>query len=248
MLGNVFDLALGRLSLQRVSFTKLAIAAALVMLSLSAVVPEAIAHGVADGDKKFIERNEGVQFIPFTYLGAKHMVTGYDHLLFLVGVIFFLYRLKDIGVYVTLFAVGHSVTLLIGVWESVPANPYLVDAIIGLSVVYKAFDNLGGFKRLLGFQPDTRAAVFIFGLCHGFGLATKMQEFKLSEEGLLVNILSFNVGVELGQVMALALILIVLGYWRTSPGFLRHAAATNVALMAAGFTLMGYQLTGYFDF
>ncbi len=227
---------------------KYAAPVALAAASTFFIVMEAAAHGVAEDDIGFIERNEGAQIVPFTYLGAKHMVTGYDHLLFLVGVIFFLYRLKDVGVYVTLFAVGHSVTLLFGVWESVPANPYLVDAIIGLSVVYKAFDNLGGFKRLLGFQPNTRAAVFIFGLCHGFGLATKMQEFKLSEEGLLVNILSFNVGVELGQVMALGLILIVLGYWRTSPGFLRHAAATNVALMAAGFMLMGYQLTGYFDY
>ncbi len=231
-----------RCALRLKNVAPVALAAALTFF----FVLEVAAHGVAEGDIGFIERNEGAQIVPFTYLGAKHMVTGYDHLLFLVGVIFFLYRLKDVGIYVTLFAVGHSATLLFGVWQNVPANPYLVDAIIGLSVVYKAFDNLGGFKRLLSIQPDTRAAVFIFGLCHGFGLATKMQEFKLSEEGLLVNILSFNAGVELGQIMALGLILIVLGYWRTSPGFLRHAAATNVALMAGGFMLMGYQLAGYF--
>src|ERR1700730_3624085 len=116
--------------------------------------------------------------------GAKHMVTGYDHLLFLVGVIFFLYRLKDVVQYVSLFTIGHSTTLLAGVLGGIHANSYLVDAIIGLSVVYKAFDNVDGFKRVLGFQPNTKVAVLLFGLFHGFGLATKLQEFALSPKGL----------------------------------------------------------------
>jgi hypothetical protein len=174
------------------------------------------------------------------------MVTGYDHLLFLVGVIFFLYRLKDVLLYVSLFTVGHSVTLLGGVLGGVYANPYIIDAIIGFSVVYKAFDNMDGFKRFFGFQPDTRLAVLIFGLFHGFGLATKLQAFALSENGLVANILSFNVGVEIGQFLALTGILIALTYWRTRPGFLRHAFATNAMLMGVGFLLVGYQLSGYF--
>ena len=128
------------------------------------------------------------------------MVTGYDHLLFLVGVIFFLYRLKDVVQYVSLFTIGHSVTLLAGVLGGIRANPYIIDAIIGFSVVYKAFDNMDGFKRFFGFQPNTRAAVLVFGLFHGFGLATKLQEFSLSPNGLVTNIVSFNVGVEIGQV------------------------------------------------
>lgn len=179
------------------------------------------------------------------YLGAKHMVTGYDHLAFLVGVIFFLYRLKDIIQYVSFFTLGHSITLLGGVLGGIHANPYIIDAIIGFSVVYKAFDNMDGFKRFLGFEPNTKAAVLIFGLFHGFGLATKLQEFTLAKNGLVANIVSFNVGVEIGQVLALSAVLMVLSYWRTRGSFLRYAFATNTALMTVGFLLVGYQVTGY---
>jgi hypothetical protein len=174
------------------------------------------------------------------------MVTGYDHLAFLVGVIFFLYRLKDIVLYVSLFTIGHSITLLAGVLGGIHANPYLIDAIIGLSVVYKAFDNMDGFRRFLGFEPNTKAAVLIFGLFHGFGLATKLQELDLTKNGLVTNILSFNVGVEIGQMLALTAVLIALSFWRTRSGFLRHAFATNTALMAVGFVLVGYQVAGYY--
>jgi hypothetical protein len=206
----------------------------------------ALAHGVTGDDAAFLRGSEGMAIGPFLYLGAKHMVTGYDHLLFLVGVIFFLYRMKDVVLYVSLFTLGHSLTLLVGVIGGIHANPYIIDAIIGFSVVYKAFDNMGGFQRIFGFQPNTRAAVLVFGLFHGFGLATKLQDFELSENGLVPNILSFNVGVEIGQVMALTAVLLLLGYWRTNAGFLKHAYATNTALMACGFILVGYQLTGYF--
>ena len=213
----------------------------------SLLATTAFAHGVAEDDKVFIEQSSGMQLIPFIYLGAKHMVTGYDHLLFLFGVIFFLYRMREVAAYVTLFAVGHSVTLLYGVLSGTHVNPYIVDAIIGLSVVYKALDNLGAFQRVLGFQPNTKAAVLIFGFFHGFGLATKLQEFTLSKEGLVANILAFNVGVELGQLLALAAILIVMGFWRRSGAFWHHAFAANTVLMAAGFVLMGHQLTAYFN-
>jgi HupE / UreJ protein len=161
-------------------------------------------------------------------------------------VIFFLYRMKDIVQYVSLFTIGHSLTLLVGVLGGVKANPYIIDAIIGFSVVYKAFDNMDGFRRFLGFQPNTRVAVLVFGLFHGFGLATKLQDFALSPNGLVANIVSFNVGVEIGQVVALTFVLIVLSAWRTRGGFLRHAFVTNGVLMACGFLLVGYQLSGYF--
>jgi hypothetical protein len=192
-----------------------------------------------------VQANKGAAIAPFLYLGAKHMVTGYDHLLFLVGVIFFLYKLKDVVTYVSLFTIGHSITLLGGVLGGIHANSYLIDAIIGFSVVYKAFDNMDGFKRFLGFQPNTRIAVLIFGLFHGFGLATKLQEFTLAQNGLVANIVSFNVGVEIGQVLALTAVFIALSYWRTRKGFLRHAFMTNTLLMTGGFMLVGYQLTGY---
>jgi hypothetical protein len=213
-------------------------------LLLFLLVSTAHAHGVADGDKGYIEQISGVNLVPFIYLGAKHMVTGYDHLLFLAGVIFFLYRLKDIALYVSLFAIGHSLTMLYGVYAGVNVNAYLIDAIIGLSVVYKALDNLGAFQRWFGFQPNTKAATLIFGLFHGFGLAAKIQEFEIAPEGLLPNLIAFNVGVEIGQILALGAILIAFGYWRRTAGFFKHAYTANVALMSAGFVLFGYQLTG----
>jgi hypothetical protein len=218
---------------------------ALVFILLAAVPAVADAHGVARGDARFLQSLQGAAVGPLMYLGAKHMVTGYDHLLFLVGVIFFLYRLRDVVAYVSLFTIGHSVTLLAGVLGGFKANPYLVDAIIGLSVVYKAFDNMDGFRRVFGVQPDTRAAVLVFGLFHGFGLATKLQEFALPANGLVANIVSFNVGVEIGQGVALTMVLVGLTWWRTRPGFLRHAFATNTLLMTGGFLLVGYQLAGY---
>ena len=204
------------------------------------------AHNVSKRDASFVQSNQGPAIAAFLYLGAKHMVTGYDHLAFLVGVVFFLYRLKDVVLYVSLFTLGHSVTLLAGVLGGIHANSYVVDAIIGFSVVYKAFDNMGGFKRLLGFEPNTKVAVLIFGLFHGFGLATKLQELDLSKNGLVTNIVSFNVGVEIGQVLALTAVLILLSFWRTRSGFLRHAFATNTALMSVGFLLTGYQIAGYY--
>jgi HupE / UreJ protein len=204
-----------------------------------------LAHGVADGDKSFLAQASGPQIVPFMYLGAKHMITGYDHLLFLVGVIFFLYRLREVAAYVTLFAIGHSVTLLYGVLSGTQVNAYLVDAIIGFSVVYKALDNLGALQSWFGVQPNTKAAVLIFGFFHGLGLATKMQELALSTDGLVTNIVSFNVGVEIGQILALAAILIAMGYWRSTAAFQRQSYAANVLLMGAGFILIGYQLTGY---
>ena len=206
----------------------------------------ASAHDVSQRDASFVQSNKGAAVAPFLYLGAKHMVTGYDHLAFLVGVIFFLYRLKDVVQYVSLFTLGHSVTLLAGVLGGIHANSYVVDAIIGFSVVYKAFDNMGGFKRFLGFEPNTKLAVLIFGLFHGFGLATKLQQLDLSKNGLVTNIVSFNVGVEIGQVLALTAVLIALSYWRTRSGFLRHAFTTNAALMTVGFVLTGYQIAGYY--
>lgn len=217
-------------------------ALALAALLLAVV---AQAHNVAEADRAFLKSSSGPQPFIYAYLGAKHMVTGYDHLLFLVGVIFFLYRLKDILLYVSLFTIGHSLTLLGGALGGIRVDPYLIDAIIGLSIVYKGFENIGGFKSVFGCQPDSRIAVLVFGLFHGFGLATKLQQFQLSSNGLVENIVSFNVGVEIGQLLALSAVLLMLTYWRARPGYLQHAYATNAALMTAGFVFAGYQLTGF---
>ncbi len=215
----------------------------LLLVLTAPFASEVLAHGVAASDKDLIM--QGRQLAVFLYLGAKHMVTGYDHLLFLFGVIFFLYRLKEVAIYVTLFAVGHSVTLLYAVMSGTHVNPFIIDAIIGLSVAYKALDNMGGFQRLLGFQPNPKLAVWMFGLFHGLGLGTKLQDFSLSTEGLVPNILAFNVGVELGQVLGLSAILIAMGFWRRSAGFHQHAFAANIIVMTCGFILAGYQLVGF---
>lgn len=217
-----------------------------ISLVLLLATSDVFAHAVAQGDKGYIQEITGVNILPFMYLGAKHMMTGYDHILFLFGVIFFLYRLSHIGLYVSLFALGHSTTMVLGVYFNVGINSYLIDAIIGLSVVYKALDNLGAFQRWLGFQPNTKAATLIFGLFHGFGLATKILEYAISPDGLVPNLLAFNLGVEIGQLLALAIILIGMSYWRRTAGFVRHAYTANVVMMSAGFVLVGMQLTGYF--
>jgi len=174
------------------------------------------------------------------------MVTGYDHILFLLAVVFFLYRLNHVALYVSLFALGHSTTMLLGVYFNIGINSYLIDAIIGLSVVYKALDNLGAYQRWFGFQPNTKVATLVFGFFHGFGLSTKLIDYEISPDGLLPNLLAFNVGVEIGQLLALGAILIAMGFWRRTAGFWRHAYAANVVIMTAGFVLIGYQLTGYF--
>ena len=215
-----------------------------VALALSAGA--AAAHNVTEGDAGYIQEIWGVNIIPFMYLGAKHMVTGYDHILFLLGVVFFLYKMRDVGIYVSIFAFGHSTTMLAGVWFGWGINAYIVDAIIGLSVVYKALDNLGAYQRWFGVQPNTKVATLIFGFFHGTGLATKLLDYEIASDGLLANLLAFNVGVEMGQLMALAIILIVMGFWRRSPNFFRQAYTANVIMMALGFILMGLQITGYF--
>ncbi len=228
-----------------ISWRRAGLALLAVVLGLCALSGTALAHAVAEGDKGYIQEISGVNLIAFIYLGAKHMVTGYDHILFLFGVIFFLYRLKHIGIYVSLFAIGHSTTMLLGVLFKVGINSYIIDAIIGLSVVYKALDNMGAYQRWFGFQPNTKAATLIFGLFHGFGLSTKIIEYNISSDGLVPNLLAFNVGVEIGQLLALGAILIVMGFWRRTDGFLRHAYTANAVVMCAGFVLMGYQIVGY---
>jgi hypothetical protein len=216
---------------------------AILLISLSIDV---LAHGVDDDTRVFLEQNVGVQFFPFMYIGAKHMFTGYDHILFLVGVIFFLYRSRDVLLYVSMFTIGHSITLFWGVLGDIHINPYLIDAIIGFSVVYKGFDNLDGFNRVFGKQPSTKVAVLIFGLFHGFGLATKIQEFGLASQGLVTNLIAFNIGVELGQFMALIFIVIAINFWRNLSSFQRFSSITNTMLMSAGLMLMGLQMTGYY--
>jgi hypothetical protein len=214
-----------------------------IMLLLVLAAP-VLAHDISDSDRAAVASIVGPAPFPFLYLGAKHMVTGIDHILFLIGVVFFLYRLRDVVIYVSMFTLGHSLTLLGGVLLDTGANAYIVDAIIGFSVVYKGFENLGGFKKL-GLAINTKVAVLVFGLFHGLGLATKVRDLGMSEDGLLVNLISFNVGVEVGQVVVLAVVVTLFNLWRPTRSFAPGAFYANLALMAGGFALIGYQLTGY---
>jgi len=215
------------------------------VLSLIFVSNVVLGHDLSADNSAFVQGLSGPAVGPFLYLGAKHMFTGYDHLLFLLGVIFFLYRPRDILLYVTLFTIGHSLTLMLGVWANWQVNEHLVDAIIGLSVVYKAFENMGGFQNVLGINPNPRIAVLVFGLCHGLGLATKLQASINSGDGLMINLVSFNVGVELGQLLALCLMLLALLQWRRQSRFQAQAFVLNIFVMCAGFVLAGNQFVGY---
>lgn len=206
------------------------------------------AHGISGKDADYLQHNTGRAIGIFIYLGAKHMITGYDHLLYLCGVIFFLHRLKEVALFVSLFALGHSITLLSGVLIGIKINPYIIDAIIGLSVVYKALENLDGLRLVIRKPPDPKLAVLIFGLIHGLGLATKLQDMALSNDGLVANIFSFNLGVEIGQLIALVGALFAINLWRMQGGFYRHARIFNYCLMFLGFMLAIFQLSGYFLF
>lgn len=216
-----------------------------VLLTTALAVGVTHAHNIADGDAAFVAGNAGAAVFPFIYLGAKHMVTGYDHLLFLAGVVFFLSRPGQIVQYVTLFAIGHSITLIVGVLADIHANAYLIDAVIALSVVYKALENMGALDRLGRWHPDTRLAVLVFGLFHGFGLATSLQELELHPDGLIINLISFNIGVEIGQIIGLSLIVGIFTIWRRQPSFQNTAFISNAVLMSAGFMLLIYQLTAW---
>lgn len=225
---------------------RMAACLSLLLLLILALMPGVTAaHDVTPGDAGYVQEIWGPHIIPFVYLGAKHMITGYDHILFLLGVVFFLYTMKDVVIYVSLFAIGHSVTMLLGVWFGWGINAYIIDAIIGLSVVYKALDNLGVFQRWLRFQPNTKVATLVFGLFHGTGLASKLLEYDIAEDGLLANLLAFNVGVEIGQLLALFVILIVMGYWRRSPDFMRQGAWANVVMVVLGALLTAQQVSGF---
>jgi hypothetical protein len=218
---------------------------AILIAAVLLLSAQAFAHDLSEANKTYVQSINGPAPVPFFYLGAKHMVTGIDHILFLIGVVFFLYRLRDIVIYVSLFTLGHSTTLILGVLLGTGLNSYIVDAIIGFSVVYKAFENMGGFRKI-GLAINTRLAVLVFGLFHGLGLATKLQDLGAGKNGLLTNLISFNVGVEAGQVIALAIVVVLLNFWRATPSFARSAFGANLLLLAAGAALTIHQLAGYF--
>lgn len=205
----------------------------------------AYAHGISAADKQAMLDGGNLKYI---WLGATHMLTGYDHLLFLFGVVFFLKTVKDIVIFVSVFTLGHSITLILATFLGINANYYLIDAVIAISVIYKAFDNNKGFQNYLGIKsPNMLWMVFLFGLIHGFGLSTRLQQLPLGEDSIdmLMRIISFNIGVEFGQIIALIPILLILILWRKKESFMQHSKIANSAIMFVGFILFLMQLHGY---
>jgi hypothetical protein len=206
-------------------------------------ISNSFAHGMSDADKaKILDAG----YWEYIELGTTHMLTGYDHLLFLLGVIFFLTKFKDIIKLITAFTIGHSITLVFATIYSIQANYFLIDAIIALTVCYKGFDNIGGFKKYFNVKaPNLLFMVLIFGLLHGFGLATRLQQLPLGDDGIVLRILAFNVGVEFGQIIALSIMLFILAGWRKTESFRHFSKAANVGLIIVGLLLLLMQLHGY---
>lgn len=203
----------------------------------------ALAHGISEADRQAMLAGGNLRYV---WLGATHMLTGYDHLLFIFGVIFFLTGFRDIVKYITVFTLGHSITLIFATMFGVSANYFLIDAVIALSVCYKGFDNLDGFKKFLGRpSPNLLLVIFGFGLVHGFGLSTRLQQMPLGESGLITRILSFNIGVEIGQIIALAFMLLIISGWRKTQSFTQFSTVANGGLIAAGAFLFMMQMHGF---
>ena len=203
------------------------------------------AHGISAADKQSMIEGG---YLKYVWLGTTHMLTGYDHLLFIFGVIFFLTNFKDIVKFITAFTLGHSITLIFATLFKINANYYLIDAVIALSVCYKGFDNLDGFKKYLKMKsPNLLYVVFLFGLIHGFGLSTRLQQLPLGEDmsGLILRILSFNVGVEFGQIAALVIMLAIISGWRKTSSFTQFSTISNAGLIAAGLVLFFMQMHGF---
>jgi len=225
------------------NFSRLRSAAVWLLLVLAPLA--VLAHGISDADR---QRMLDGGYLQYVGLGASHMLTGYDHLLFLFGVVFFLASFKDVVKFVTVFTLGHSITLVFATMLQITWNYYLIDAIIAISVMYKAFDNNGGFQKHFQMaSPNLLWMVFGFGLLHGFGLSTRLQQLPLGDDpaAMLGRILSFNVGVELGQIAALVVMVGLLALWRHRPSFQRFSHLANLALFYAGVYLLFTQLHGY---
>lgn len=203
------------------------------------------AHNVSDADAALIASDVSFtqKLFDFFVLGAKHMVTGYDHLLFILGIVFLLTKFKDIVKFVSYFTLGHSITLIVATLFGIEFNYFLIDAVIGLSVAYKGYDNLYGIKKLIPPAPDTKTIIFLFGLVHGFGLSTRLQALPLPDRNLLTYILSFNIGVEAGQLLGLAVFLFILNRFRHTSNFQTFKLLANKGLMLAGIFLFAMHLT-----
>jgi len=199
-------------------------------------------HGMSEADKQAML---GGGYLQYMWLGATHMLTGYDHLLFVFGIVFFLTTFMDVVKYITAFTVGHSITLISATLMGIAANYYLIDAVIALSVCYIGYENLGGFKKFFEKAPNLLLMIFLLGFIHGFGLSTRLQQLPLGDDGIVLRILSFNLGIELGQISALCVMVALLFKWRRTKSFLQISSVSNRSLIVAGAFLFLMQMHGY---
>jgi HupE / UreJ protein len=207
------------------------------------IASQAFGHGMSEEEKQIIIEGGNLRYI---LIGATHMLSGYDHLLFVFGIIFFLTRFKDIVKYISAFTIGHSITLIFATFNAIQVNYFLIDAVIALSVCYIAFHNLDGFKKHFNIKsPNMLAMIFSLGLIHGLGLSTRLQQLPLSEDQLLMNIISFNIGIEVGQIVALALMLLLVAAFRKREAFPTFSKIVNNSLILAGGLLFFMQMHGY---
>ncbi len=225
------------------SVTNRALVLVLALASALLIPAVVLGHGMSEADKLAIVEGGNLRYL---WLGATHMLSGYDHLLFVFGIIFLLTSFRDIVKYITAFTLGHSVTLILATFNQIQLNYFLIDALIGLSVAYVAFANLDGFRKYLHIQPPNMLVMIVlFGLMHGFGLSTRLQELPLNSDGLLLNIISFNAGIELGQIAALSIMLALLAGWRKARSFKAFSAGSNIGLIFAGAFFFIFQMHGY---
>jgi hydrogenase/urease accessory protein HupE len=215
----------------------------LFVILLTLLASQAFGHGMSEAEKQIIIEGGNLRYI---WIGATHMLSGYDHLAFIFGIIFFLTKFKDIVKYITAFTVGHSITLIYATFNAIAINYFLVDAVIALSVCYIAFHNLDGFKKYLNVKaPNMLAMIFSLGLIHGLGLSTRLQQLPLSQDDLLMNIISFNLGIEIGQISALAVMLFIIAFFRKKEAFPVFSKSANSFLILAGGYLFIMQMHGY---
>ena len=215
----------------------------LLAILIALLASQVFGHGMSEAEKQTIIEGGNLRYI---LIGATHMLSGYDHLAFVFGIIFFLTKFKEIVKYITAFTVGHSITLIYATINAIQINYFLVDAVIALSVCYIAFHNLEGFKKWLNVRaPNMMVMIFGLGLIHGLGLSTRLQQLPLSEDSLLMNIISFNVGIEIGQISALAVMLFLIAAFRKSHVFKSFSKASNTFLVIAGSYLFLMQMHGY---
>ena len=181
-------------------------------------------------------------------LGVEHILLGFDHLMFVLALLLLVRDAKRLIGAITAFTIAHSLTLAGTTFGWIRLASAPVEAAIALSIMFVAVE----IMRVRAGQPSLTATIpwlasFAFGLLHGFGLSTRLQQLPLGDDpvAMLWRILSFNVGVELGQLAALVVMVALLATWRQRPSFKRFSFAANLALVYAGFYLLFVQLHGF---